>query len=141
MNESEALLKEINERLIRIEAWQQAERKRRIICLSVIALVLLILLIIIVPKAVSMVRSYNEMSARMAEITDQVDLAKVGDVINKINDIDLEALASTAEQIKDLDIAELKNTIDKINQIDFAGLQNIIDKLGTGLSRIGGLFS
>ena len=114
------LLQEVNERLIRIEKYQQAERTRRYIRLGVIALIIIILAIIIVPKIVAIVNQYNQMMAQVDNIT-----AKFNGIVSEVDGI-------TA------DFNDLKGKIDKI---DFSALQDAISQIQSFVDKLSRLYS
>lgn len=110
------LLQEINERLIRIENYQQQERRRRIIRLCIIAAIILILAIISVPKVVTMVHQYNQVMSQVDSVIAEVDGIKAQfdgivsdfeDVKGKIDSFDFDALKNV--------IAEIQSAIDSLN--------------------------
>lgn len=113
MEDNKELLQEINERLIRIEKFQKAERTRSIIQLAVVAVLLIILAIIIVPKVITMAEQYRELMQR----------------INGIS-AEFEGIAAEFESFKS-----------KIEGIDFQGLKDTVDRMQSFFNSLSGIFN
>ena len=108
MNENDEqleLLKEINYRLNRIEKFQRVERARRIVILCAVLAALVVLAIIVVPKITALYRSYNEISAQVNALAEQlsgIDMNQVNEALGKLKDVDTEVFNKVLESLEGL---------------------------------------
>lgn len=121
---NEELLNQITEKLEKIEQIQKKERRARIITLCSVTLIVCVLAIIFVPKALNVVDSYREISAKVQQIQ------------TNLEDVDLVAMAETvaslqplAEKLGDIDLSGLEKTVDAFNGIDFSSIQRLLDEI------------
>ena len=114
---SEAVLKEINERLIRMEKRQLNGQRTRIVIFAIIMLALIILAAVMIPKIITISATVNEL-------------------VNELSEIDPEALEQTVETVNNLDVDGLNSVISSLETIDFTGISNAIAKLESALAGI-----
>lgn len=124
MDSSEILkeLEKINEKLDRIEHYQQAERRRRIIRIAVIALIVIIIAAILVPKIIALVQSYRMAMDKINELTSRIDGIK--DRLDSLGDID--AMKESFSKISSIDFGALDTAIEKIQ--DFMGKLSLFSR-------------
>ena len=128
-NMNEELLKEINERLIRIEKNQIQGRKIRIIVCAVILVLLIILAAVFGPRLAT---TLNEIST----ITD-----KTQEIVEVLDEVDFDGLKEKVNVLAGIDADKLQGTIDAFESTDFEQLQESITSIENAVSSIQGLLN
>lgn len=114
---TEQLLKEISEKLDRIEKRQRIEQTALIIKFAAVVLIIAVLLIIFVPKINALLDQYRAVTAKLEEIENAlkgIDLPEMKDTFQKIGEIDFEGLKTASEKLKNFDFDALENMLSKV---------------------------
>ncbi len=125
---TEQLLKEINEKLDRIEKRQRIEQTALMIKFAAAVLIIAVLLIIFVPKINAMISTYRAAVAKLEEID------------NSLKGIDLSAVSDTFRKFGEIDFDGLKTVSEKLKNFDFDALESVISKTSGVFSKVGGFF-
>lgn len=125
---TEQLLKEINEKLDRIEKRQKMEQTALIIKFAAVVLLIAVLLIIFVPKINALISQYRAATAKLEEIE------------GALKGIDLSAMRETFRKVGEIDLDGLKTVSEKLKNFDFDALENMVSKASGLFSKVGGFF-
>lgn len=129
------LLRDIQERLTRIEKRQKAHKRRGVIVFFVILSVIALLAWFAVPRVLTMYSQYNDIMTKIDSISkalDNVDLDAIGKMFNSLSSIDFDELK---EQL-----AQLQEVVDNIKFLDIEALNGAVEKMDTALDPILKLF-
>lgn len=127
--EDSKLLREINERLIRVERRQKTERTvRLIVVFLVIAAILAVVLLFgsRISNAMNEIRAMAEKVEAIASAFEGVDLEKFKQTVQTLS-----------EKFDEIDINELETALDHLKSIDLSGISSAIERINEFMSSLG----
>ena len=127
--EDSKLLREINERLIRMERRQKTEQTvRLIVTFLVIAAILAVVLLFgsKITNAMNEIRALADKVEAFASAFEDVDLEKFKQTVQTLS-----------EKFDEIDISELETALDHLKSIDLSGISSAIERINEFMSSLG----
>ena len=130
--ETQQLLRQMEERLARMEAAQQATRRRTRTVLLAAAAGLAVLVLWLAPQVCRRVRQYDRTMTGLQQVSEQLsalDLQAAARALSALDGVDMEALEQASRQLQALDVESLQSSLALLQSVDLDALNKSIQQV------------